>query len=191
MIWPLDRFRSWNRSRGLQNTFQVSVRTSASPRTVCAPQIQKVLECLASIIKFMIFRNLNFWIFKKPLTVIWTLKFFESFPDWSDPKRVCLYQPWGSRNPCWKPNICLRPPLLGYALNKPSNLAQNHDFWDPKFNKFDFQLDINKQIDNYHFLINFLHAWRWWEIISWRLRSDSYGIIDFYVGVTFICHNVT
>ena len=112
MVWPLDRFRSWNRSRGLQNTFQVSVRTSASPRAVCAPQIQKVLECLASIIKFMIFRNLNFWIFKKPLTVIWTLKFFESFPDWSDPKRVCPYQLWGSRNPFWKSHICLRPPLL-------------------------------------------------------------------------------
>ena len=111
MIWPLDRFRSWNRSRGLQNTFQVSVRTSASPRAVCAPQIQKVLECLASIIKFMIFRNLNFWIFKKPLTVIWTLKFFESFPDWSDPKRVCLYQLWGSRNPFWKSHTYVYDPL--------------------------------------------------------------------------------
>ena len=109
VIWPLDRFWPWNRSRGPQNTFQVSVRISASPRTVWAPQIQKVIECLASIIKFMIFRNLNFWIFKKPLTVIWTLKFFESFPDWSDPKRVCPYIQSGSRNRFAKSTMCVYP----------------------------------------------------------------------------------
>ena len=138
MIWPLDRFRSWNRSRGLQNTFQVSVRTSASPRAVCAPQIQKVLECLASIIKFMIFRNLNFWIFKKPLTVIWTLKFFESFPDWSDPKRVCPYQLWGSRNPFWKSYICLRPQYCQFNHYGPSLLVQflgKSRFWFQKISE--------------------------------------------------------
>ena len=118
MIWPLDRLWPLNRSRGLQNTFQVSVRISASPRTVCEPQIQKVIECLASVIKFMVFRNLNFWIFKKPLTVILTVKFIESFPDWSDPKRVCPYQLWVSNNPLWKSHIWLRPHTLGVQLNQ-------------------------------------------------------------------------
>ena len=131
MIWPLDRFWPWNRSRGLQNTFQASVRTSASPRTVCAPQIQKILECLASIIKFMIFRNLNFWIFKKPLTVIWTLKFFESFPDWSDPKRVYPCQVCGSRNTFCKSPMWLHTFYWGWDLSGRltfKDFPPNHEF---------------------------------------------------------------
>ena len=50
-----------------------------------------------------------------------------------------------------------------------------------------FQLNINKQINIYQFFINFLHAWRWWQIISWRSYFRMRLFVVIYLIVTFIC----
>ena len=83
-------------------------------RHLCAPPYH---PGSAELLKFRIFwmrclghqihdfSKFEFLNIQKPLTVILTVKFFRSFPNWSDPKRVCPYQLCVSRNPFFKSHM--------------------------------------------------------------------------------------
>ena len=76
--------------------------------------------------------------------------------------------------------------LLGYILNRGTTLPQNIDFRGINFNEIEFRSSINNQTDNSKFFINFLHAWSWWEIISYFLDFKFYLFTIIYSRVTFI-----
>jgi len=75
---------------------------------------------------------------------------------------------------------------LGYILNRGTTLPRNIDFRGMNFNEIEFRSSINNQTDNSKFLINFLHAWFWWEIISYFLDFQIYLFTIIYSRVTFI-----
>ena len=76
--------------------------------------------------------------------------------------------------------------ILGYILNRGTTLPQNIDFRGMNFNEIEFRSSINNQTDNSKFFINFLHAWSWWEIISYFLDFKFYLFTIMYSRVTFI-----
>ena len=71
---------------------------------------------------------------------------------------------------------------LGVRLNRDTTFYQFCPKWWVLGSEIGFRLNINKQIDIHQFLINFLHVWRWWQIISWR----SYFIVCFFTIIYFI-----
>ena len=75
---------------------------------------------------------------------------------------------------------------LGYILNRGTTLPPNIEFRGMNFNKIEFRSSINNQTDNSKFFINFLHAWSWWEIISYFLDFKFYLFTIIYSKVTFI-----
>ena len=91
----------------------------SSSRHLCAPnhrtgpfehiRFRIFITVLVRSSKIMIFREIEIKRAEGCYKSIPTGNFFETFLDWSDPKRVCLYQLWGSRNPFSKSHICLRP----------------------------------------------------------------------------------
>ena len=109
-------FRPCLRTRRLQIMFQASFRTYASPWTVCDTQIENMHYRLAQIIKIMIFGEIEIKSDGGCYKFISTGNFFEPFPNWSEPKRVCSYPHCGLRN-----RLALSATCLDH---------QNHDFWE-------------------------------------------------------------
>ena len=75
---------------------------------------------------------------------------------------------------------------LGSRLNRGTTLHQNVDFRGLNFNEIEFRSNTNNQSDNSKFFINFLHAWSWWEIISYFLDFKIHLFNIIYSRVTFI-----
>ena len=125
------------------------------------------LSALPQSSKIMIFREIEIkgagGCYKLILTVI----FLKSFPDWSDPKRVCPYQVCGSRNTFFKSPTWLHTMYWGWNLIG-TLLFKDFPLQITIFrSEIGFRLNINNQIDIDQFFINSLHVWRWWQIISW------------------------
>ena len=184
-------FRFFLRTRRLQITFQTSLCASVSPRIDWSPYIQNFPECVVSVVKNHDFSvNWN----KKGrglLQIRFNGNFFWIFSRLIGPQEgLSISTLWVEKSVLQVTDV-IRHVLLGSGLNKDTNFYQKYGFGGPKLNEIGFRFDINKQTDNHHFFINFLHTWRWWEIISWRLRSDSCVIIEIHAGVTFIYQRVT
>ena len=184
-------FRFFLRTRRLQITFQTSLCVSVPPRIDWSPYIQNFPECVVSIVKNHDFSvNWN----KKGrglLQIRFNSNFFWIFSRLIGPQEgLSMSILWVEKSVLQVTGVVRHVPLA-VRLNRDTDLNQKYEFWNSKPNEIDFWLDVNNQIDNHKFFINCLHDWRWWEIISWRLRSDACVIVEIHAGVTFIYQRVT
>ena len=99
---------------------------------------------------------------------------------------MMIFKIFSDHTPVICGNMIFNIQILGYILNRGTTLPQNIDFRGINFNEIEFRSSINNQTDNSKFFINFLHAWSWWEIISYFLDFKFYLFTIIYSRVTFI-----
>ena len=75
--------------------------------------------------------------------------------------------------------------VLGVRLNQDTTFKDFTSKSRVFRSEIGFRLNINNQIDINQFFINSLHAWRWWQIISWGSYFRMCLFIVIYLIVTF------
>ena len=176
--------------------FQALFRTSVSSWIDWSPYGQNFPECAAPVIEIMIFRKIKikrdggcYKLFYLRLSVI----FFENF------SRLIGPQKGSSISSLWVEKYALQVThvityfLLGVRLKRGTNFKDLPSKSWVFRSEIGFRLDINNQIDINQFFINSVHAWSWWQIISWRSYFNNVFVhcdlfdSDFQISKSNLC----